>query len=300
VSSVHETHSVRAPDGRTLTLSEGGDPDGVPVLVHVGTPSGCLPYQPHLEDAARRGIRLIAYDRPGYGGSTRKAGRNVADCTADVVAICDALGIERFCAWGVSGGGPHVLATAAFLAERCVAVASLASIAPIDAEGLDFTAGMGKSNVESFEAVLAGEETHRARHEQDLQDLLGTTPERLVEVWGSLLGPADREVATGEVATFLLDNATAAVTPSSAGWFDDDIAFSKPWGFEVSSIQVPVLLMHGEQDLFVPYGHGLWLAEHIPEVDARLSAEDGHLTLPERRIGEVHAWLVERFVAGGP
>ena len=83
-------------------------------------------------------------------------------------------------------------------------------------------------------------------------------------------------------------------------WFDDDIAFSKPWGFEVSSIQVPVLLMHGEQDLFVPYGHGLWLAEHIPEVDARLSAEDGHLTLPERRIGEVHAWLVERFVAGGP
>ena len=121
-----------------------------------------------------------------------------------------------------------------------------------------------------------------------------------MEVWGSLLGPADREVATGEVATFLLDNANAAVTPSSDGWFDDDIAFSKPWGFEVSSIQVPVLLMHGEQDLFVPFMHGLWLAEHIPDVDARLSAEDGHLTLPERRIGEVHAWLVERFVAGSP
>jgi pimeloyl-ACP methyl ester carboxylesterase len=265
------------------------------VLVHVGTPSGSLPYEPHLEDASRRGIRLFAYDRPGYGASTRNPGRTVADCAADVAAICDALEIARFCTGGVSGGGPHVLATAALLPERCVAAASLASLAPFDAEGLDFTAGMGEANVESFAAVLAGEETHRARHEQDVHDFLETTAERLEEVWGTLLGPADREVATGELAEFLIANARAALTPSSDGWFDDDVCFAKPWGFEITSIRVPVLLLHGEQDLFVPFGHGVWLAEHIPGVEAHLSHEDGHLTLPERRIGEVHDWLLERF-----
>ena len=298
MTRVHDVQEIRGPDGRTLTVSEGGDPGGVPVLVHVGTPGGSMPYQPHLEDAARRGIRLFAYDRPGYGGSTRNPGRTVADCAADVVAICDALGVERFCAWGVSGGGPHVLATAALLPERCVAAASLASIAPYDAEGLDITAGMGEANVESFAAVLAGEETHRARHEQDVRDLFETTPEGLLEAWGTLLCPADREVATGELAEFLVANARDALTPSSDGWFDDDVCFVKPWGFEVSLIRVPVLLMHGEQDLFVPFGHGVWLAEHIPGVESRLLPEDGHLTLPERRIGEVHAWLVERFTAG--
>ena len=100
MTRVHDVQEIRGPDGRTLTVSEGGDPGGVPVLVHVGTPGGSMPYQPHLEDAAPRGIRLFAYDRPGYGGSTRNPGRTVADCAADVAAICDALGIERFCALG--------------------------------------------------------------------------------------------------------------------------------------------------------------------------------------------------------
>jgi len=142
--------AITAPDGRTLTVREGGEARGVPVLVLHGTPGSSLMYEPHLRDAEQRGIRLFSYDRPGYGGSTRHKGRNVADCAEDVVAVCDALGIERFCVWGISGGGPHTLAAAALLPDRIAAAAVLASAAPYDGEGLDFFAGMGDQNIEEF------------------------------------------------------------------------------------------------------------------------------------------------------
>jgi pimeloyl-ACP methyl ester carboxylesterase len=287
--------TVTTPDGRTLTVREGGDPGGVPVLVHPGTPGSSLLYGPHLRDAEERGIRLFSYDRPGYGGSTRQPGRSVADCAADVATVCDALGVERLCVWGASGGGPHALATAALLPDRVAAAAALASVAPFDGEGLDFTAGMGEGNVESVESVGRGETAHRAQHELELAGVLGTTSEQLVEAWRTILGPADLEVLTGTLAEFVLESIHAAVVPSSDGWFDDDVVFAKPWGFELSAIRVPVLVWHGEQDRFVPFGHGVWLAEHVPGAEPRLTAEDGHLTIGERHIGSVHAWLLERF-----
>jgi pimeloyl-ACP methyl ester carboxylesterase len=76
---------------------------------------------------------------------------------------------------------------------------------------------------------------------------------------------------------------------------DDNLAHVSPWGFELAGISVPVLLLHGRQDKFVPFGHGQWLASHIPGVEARLLDDDGHLTLLEHRIGEVHTWLSDRI-----
>jgi pimeloyl-ACP methyl ester carboxylesterase len=286
--------SVRASDGRTLTVREGGDPDGSPVLSISGTPGSSTLYPPHVRDAEEQGIRLFSYDRPGYGGSTRQKGRKVADCAADIVAVCDALAVERLCVWGISGGGPHALAAAALLPERVIAVAALASVAPYDADGLDFLEGMGEQNVEEFGTIFEGEVAHRAATERQRVELLSATPEQLVELWQTLLGPSDREVATGVLASFLLDHIRAGIGSSADGWIDDDLAFVAPWGFDLASIRVPVQLWQGEQDRFVPYGHGLWLAEHIPGVDARLTAEDGHLTLAQRRVPQVHRWLLER------
>src|SRR6202046_3829688 len=135
--------TVQTSDGRTLAVEDSGDPAGRPVLVHNGTPNSRHLYGPNVRDAAERGLRLIGYDRPGYGGSSPQPGRTVADCAADVRAICDALGITRLVTWGISGGGPHLLATAALLPDLVVAAASLASLAPFDAGGLDWFAGMG-------------------------------------------------------------------------------------------------------------------------------------------------------------
>jgi pimeloyl-ACP methyl ester carboxylesterase len=286
--------SVVTPDGRTLTVREGGDPAGFPVLFISGTPGSSTLSKHHARDAAERGLRLFSYDRPGYGASMRQKGRAVADCASDIDAVCDALGVERLAVWGISGGGPHALAAAALLPERVVAAASLASVAPYDAEGLDFFAGMGEQNVEEFGVIFEGEEAHRASMERQRGELLAAKPEDVVGMWQTLLGPADREVATGEFAAALLDHMRAGIDSCGDGWLDDDLAFVSPWGFDVASIRIPVLLWHGEQDRFVPFAHGVWLAGRIPGVDARLSAEDGHLTLFERRVPEVHAWLLGR------
>jgi pimeloyl-ACP methyl ester carboxylesterase len=128
--------AVRTPDGRTLAVEGSGDPAGRPVLVHTGSPNNSRHlYGPHVRDAAARGLRLISYERPGYGGSSPQPGRTVADCAGDVRAICAELGIDRLATWGISGGGPHVLACAALLPDLVTAAASLASLAPYGAEG---------------------------------------------------------------------------------------------------------------------------------------------------------------------
>jgi pimeloyl-ACP methyl ester carboxylesterase len=288
-------HEVRAPDGRTLAVNEGGDPEGVAVLHHHGTPGSRLLDSRWVADAAERGIRLIGYDRAGYGGSDRQPGRTVADVAADAAAIADALDIDRFATWGASGGGPHALACAALLGDRVVASATIAGAAPSDAPDLDFMAGMGEDNVEEFEAASAGEETLRPLLEAMAGGMLGATAEQLVEQLRTVLSPPDVAVVTGELAQFLLDSIAVGIGDGVAGWIDDDLAFVKPWGFDPAVISGPIQVWQGQQDLMVPAAHGEWLASHLPSAEARISVDDGHLTLIELHLGEVHAWLRDGF-----
>ena len=284
---------VRTADGRQLAVAEAGDRDGRPVLAHMGTPNSRRLYAPLVADAVARGIRLISYDRPGYGGSTAQPGRAIADCADDVRAICADLGIDRLMTWGISGGGPHVLACAALLPDLVVAAASLASPAPYGAAGLDWFAGMGQDNADDFSLLLSDEVAARAKLEQDRETALAEQPGDLAEGLKSLLSPADAAVLTGELAEFLVAANRDGLAPGGQGWWDDVRAEVSPWGFELAQISVPVLLLHGRHDQFVPFGHGQWLAAHIPAVEARLLDDDGHLTLFEHRIGEVHSWLLD-------
>jgi pimeloyl-ACP methyl ester carboxylesterase len=287
--------TTRTPDGRTLAVEEAGDSDGHPVLVHEGTPNSRHLYPPAAIDAASRGLRLISYDRPGYGGSSPQPGRSVADCAADVRAICAELGISRLAMWGISGGGPHVLACAALLPDLVTAAASLASPAPMDAEGLDYFAGMGELNAEDIRLFLRDREAARAKLESDREEILTASAAEVVGGLRTLLSPTDAAVLKDALVDFLVYCHHEGLAPGGQGWWDDSVALGTAWGFELSAISIPVLLMHGRQDQFVPFGHGEWLAAHIPGVEARLLDHDGHLTLLTNRIPEVHAWLADRL-----
>ena len=287
-------HRIKTPDGRTLAVQEGGDPGGKPVLGHNGTPNSRQLYAPHVTDAAARGIRLISYDRPGYGESSPQPGRTIASAADDVRAICSALGISRLATWGVSGGGPHVLACAALLPDLVSAAASLASLAPYEAEGLDWFAGMGQENVDDFKLAVADPAASRAKAEQDRAEMLAVSAQDLHTQFATLLSPTDAAVMTGAVADYLALSLRDGLAPGVEGWTEDGLAMAGPWGFSVADITVPVLVMHGREDQFVPFGHGQWLAARIPGAEARLLDHDGHLTLTESRIGEVHSWLLSR------
>jgi pimeloyl-ACP methyl ester carboxylesterase len=288
-------HRFTTPDGRLLQVREDGDPEGRPVLVHGGTPGSRLMFSRDVERARRQGIRLVSYDRPGYGSSSRREGRTVADCVEDVRTIAAALELDRLGVWGISGGGPHAIACAALLDDLVGAVAVLASPAPWGAAGLDYFDGMGDLNAEDIHLMLSDPVAGRAKCEEERAEMLASTPEALREVLASLLSPVDAAVLTGELARFLSESARVGLAPGVDGWWDDDLAFLKPWGFELESIATPVLLRHGRQDRFVPYGHGAWLARHIAGVQAELTDDDGHLTLTERHLESVHAWLLDHL-----
>jgi pimeloyl-ACP methyl ester carboxylesterase len=286
---------VQTADGRELRTEQAGDPDGKPVVVLHGTPGAGTFYAPHVADALEKGIRLITYDRPGYGGSTAQPGRSIGDCADDIRAIAGALGIDRLAVWGMSGGGPHALACAALLPDQVVAVGSLASPAPFGADGLDYYAGMGQANVDDIKKMLDDEAGARAALPADRQAILDMTADQMAEANKSLVSDADAAAQTPEFTEYLLSGMKAGLAPGGEGWWDDSIAQLRPWGFEVESIKVPVQLWHGRQDRFVPFGHGVWLAHRIPGVDAHLTDDDGHGTLLRRRIPQVHAWLLEHF-----
>jgi pimeloyl-ACP methyl ester carboxylesterase len=289
--------TIPTSDGRTLCIIEAGPPDGIPVLVHGGTPNSRLLYDGWIEDAQARGIRLISYDRPGCGGSTAHPGRTVASAADDVAAIAKELTVSRLLVWGISGGGPHALACAALLPDLVVAAVALAPPAPWQAEGLDWFAGMGEQNVKEFTAALHSREACEQIVEAEALELLSADPDTLAQTFDSLLCPVDAAVLTPDFARFVIRKVRAGIGERRDGWVDDEIAFTKPWGFELSRIQIPVLLMHGAHDLMVPLSHGKWLARHIPGVDARFLPDDGHLTLSAHRIPEVHAWLLGRWTA---
>lgn len=260
---------------------------GFPVVCHHGSPSTGALY-PQWE---QEGVRLIGFDRSGYADAPRRHGRRVVDVVEEVVAVVDALGIDRFATWGISGGGPHALACAALLPDRVVAAAALGSPAPYEADGLDWFAGFGEGNVIEFRAALAGETAVRALVEQEHAARAAAGPAALRDAWASLLSGVDADVLDGPFVEYFYELLRA--TGGVQGWVDDDLAFVAPWGFDVASIAVPVLVRHGEQDRFVPPAHARWLAEHIPGAEAWITADDGHLTLYERAVPTVQDWLVQ-------
>lgn len=272
---------------RTLCFQEAGDPAGAPVFVLHGTPgcrySGVHPDEQRLSAA---GLRIVSYDRPGYGRSTRLRGRTVLDCVQDVEAIADELGIERFALSGGSGGGPHALAVGARLADRVARVLCEVSPAPFDAEGLEWMRGMDPVNVAEFGWALEGERKLLAQLEVKVAEVLSRIDEDPAALAQEAdLSAADRAVL--EDPTFRASsarNTREALAQGALGWVDDELALIGPWGFSPQELRVAVEVRYGPHDVLVPPAHGEWLARHIPTARAAVDDERGHLLTADQRL----------------
>ncbi len=286
---------ITLADGRTLDVFLAGA-DDAPLVVNLpGTPQGHR-LLPALEEAAElTGVRIASIARPGYAGSTRLPGRSVADVVPDVLEVVDALGVARFAVVGTSGGGPHALACGALAGDRCVAVAVVSGVGPWDAAGLDFLHGMGEGNEVEFGAALRGENPLRELLALWSEEILSAGEEGTFASLQSVLSPPDQRVMTGEFARHMHESFCLALQNGVDGWGDDDLAFTRPWGFDLAGLGVPVFLWQGEQDLMVPPAHGRWLADAVPNCRARLLPDDGHLTVLLNRPAEILADLAAAF-----
>jgi pimeloyl-ACP methyl ester carboxylesterase len=270
--------TVTTPDGRSLDVLDSGG-DGLTLLYHSGTPGGAVPWPAGIEAARRSGLRWVTYSRPGYGSSTPKPGRTVADAAADSATVLDALGIADFVSSGWSGGGPHALACAALLPGRCRGVATIAGAAPSHQPDLDFLAGMAEDNVEEFTLASKGRVALAPAIEQLAHSYRSVTGEQIVEAMGGLLSEPDIAALKGPLADYIAAMAREAVRTGVDGWVEDDLAFCEPWAFDVATIMVPVAVWQGREDLMVPPSHGEWLAAHVPGARPHLLHGVGHVSL---------------------
>jgi pimeloyl-ACP methyl ester carboxylesterase len=285
--------TVELADGRTLEVVAEGPVNGLPLLFQSGTPCAAVLFPPLIAAASNRGLRTVTYSRPGYANSTPKPGRSVADCAADIVAVLDATNAHSFVTVGWSGGGPHALACAALLPERCVAAASIGSIAPFGVDGLDWFAGMASNNVEEFAFAVEGEGVLTPALEDWAKGLAEIDGTSIASSLGGMVTDVDTAALTGAFADFVAASFRVGVSTGIAGWRDDDLAFTRQWGFSLDDITAPVALWHGDQDVLVPFAHGEWLATHIPHAHSNLRSGEGHLSLVSGGISEIIDDLVD-------
>lgn len=272
-------------DGRTLrTYDSAADAtsDALTIVWHHGSPQTGALLPPLLSAAAARGIRLVSYGRPSYGGSSPLPGRDVASAASDVAQMMDALGIARFATMGASGGGPHALACAALLPDRVTGVVCLAGIAPFTT-GFDWFAGMASPG--GLRAAIAGRDARARYAESDEFD-----PASFIA--------ADLAALEGDWAPLGADAARAGEAGPD-GLIDDDVAFASPWGVELAAVAAPVLVVQGGRDRVVPPAHADWLARHLRRSELWYRPDDGHVSIL-RECPAAMDWLIAQQVTARP
>jgi pimeloyl-ACP methyl ester carboxylesterase len=283
------------PDGRLLDVRVSGPASAVPLVFHHGTPGAAVPFRAMERAAHERDLRFVTTSRPGYGSSTRQPGRSVVDVVADTAAVLASIGAERCLVAGWSGGGPHALACAARL-EAASGVLVIAGVAPYEADDLEWTAGMGRENVTEFRTALQGEVELRRLISEWRDHLKEPTVDMIVSSLRTVLPDVDLGVLTDEFGEDMVANFREALRTGVDGWVDDDLAFTRSWGFELKEIAVPTAIWQGSADLMVPIAHGEWFAAHLPGATVHLEQGEGHLSVG---IGALDPMMDELVRAGG-
>jgi pimeloyl-ACP methyl ester carboxylesterase len=261
-------------DGRTLAWAESGDPDGLPVIQLHGTPGGRLAVTAEDERAIRQGLRVITPDRPGYGASDPRPGRAVVDVADDVVAVMDACQVDRAVVIGGSGGGPHALAVGAVAPERVLAVGVLVGATPsLRPDEVELLVGLNRQVYEHRTDPAALRQLLEPAREAILRDgLVSVVPDA---------SEADREKIIARAAE--TDRTIrSALEQGVEGMVDDYVAlWGAPWGFDLSSVAVPVVWAHGLQDHFVPHSSASRTAASLRDCRFITWSDAGHVATPE-------------------
>ena len=268
--------SINLPDGRPLSVSEGGDPGGVPVIYHHGTPSSRLQAVSGHDAAMRQGVRLIAANRPGYGAAL-DAPTSLSSVADDTLALADALGLNRFAVLGVSGGGPYALACGALAPDRVVGVGVAVGIGPwrlIDPPSTDpeDRAALELADAGDVEAALAA---FRRSAEQEYAPMLELDDDAMMDEFTRPVPEQERALFTPQLRAVWAADLREALM-SYHGYARDNLAWGGDWDLDLAAVTNPTWLWYGDQDRLVPVAHGRWLHERIAHSTLVIRPGAGH------------------------
>ena len=275
--------TLRLPDGRRLAWYEYGDVTGLPCVYVTGTPASGLAGKTYDKGAAEAGVRWIAVDKPGYGHSDLAPGRTLLQWTEDLRALVDQLALQRFAVAGESGGGPYALALAHALPQRVTTAIVIAGLGPGD----DPTAREGMKRANKLVHLLAQRAPWALRlaiagMARTLQD--DRKAQRyLAKQMAGAPAPDRAAYEDSEFAEQGLAATRDAFRAGSAGAVEELRLLTRSWGFRLEDITTHVDLFHGEQDVNVPVAVARRVAAALPNCEARIYPELGHLLAVSRR-----------------
>jgi len=258
-------------DGREMTWRWWGEPGGTPLLRIQGTPSCRLQRNPNPNVQREVGARYLMADRAGYGGSTRKPGRGIADIADDYAELLEAHGLDRVPAMGTSGGGPHVLALAARHPDRVSAATVVVGGTPLVPEEVAQLVGvnargyaLAEQGWEPLHEFLV-EVRKRLLSDEGMQGVLSDAP------------PSDRAIMSDPVwQRMSRANIAETLRQGAEGWADESLAMHRKWDFDPSTIKTSVTWWHGDDDKNAPLSAARRVVASLHKVDLRTWHNEGH------------------------
>jgi pimeloyl-ACP methyl ester carboxylesterase len=286
-----------AVDNRVLRIRDTGEVHTPPIVYFHGTPGSRLDLAFGEELVSRQSVRIISFDRPGYGGST-EAAFGLSSVARDALSIADSLGLGAFTTLGLSGGAPFALAAAAVGGDRIKAVGVASGAGPFEfvPNALDELSDIDK---EAYSHLPANPETaalgFASGFEELAQMLRDGDDEAVVAEFAPALSERDRVLMSDEmVGSKVIGSMREGLSKSVLGGGWDNVAWIGHWDFEISQVRCPVLLWYGEQDLMAPPAHGQWLEENLLNAKLTIRPSEGHLGLVDHFsevLHELGAWV---------
>ena len=272
-----EDCDIVVSSGRVLRARSAGPVDAPAIMYFPGTPDSRLFIDVLAPLAVTSPVRVIAFDRPGYGGSTA-ARFSLASVAQDAGAVMDALGVDRFAAVGQSGGGPFALATAAALPDRVTGVGSASGagcIAEVPGE-FDLMVDTDKQAL----ALLPDDPEGAARlFGLGFGDLVAVAhdDDAVLAAFTEMLPPDADVLQRADVRAALPAALREAFRQGVEGAAWDNVAWVGPWDLDFASIRQPTWLWYGDADPLAIPANAYWLKDKIPHATLVMRPGEGHM-----------------------